>query len=82
MVPLGQWAGNSQAGKALLQGLGDPAAQTRILGADYPWVYARISGDNNVPMPLANANQALNAPKRTATAALPANPVAKKARTS
>ncbi|KAJ7450057.1 hypothetical protein B0H11DRAFT_325445 [Mycena galericulata] len=82
LVALGQWTGNSKAGRTLLNALGDPAAQTRILGPDYQWVYARISGANDVPMPLANANQTLNAPKRAATTALSAAPVPKKARTS
>ncbi|KAJ7666689.1 hypothetical protein DFH06DRAFT_1184497 [Mycena polygramma] len=70
MTALGLWAGNSQAGKTLLQALGDVATQSRILGAAYPAVHARIHGVPTpaVPMPLANANQLLNAQKRTADA--------------
>ncbi|KAJ6489159.1 hypothetical protein C8R47DRAFT_476844 [Mycena vitilis] len=70
MTALGLWAGNSQTGKTLLQALGDVATQIRILGAAYPSVYARIHGLPTpiVPMPLANANQLLNAQKRTADA--------------
>ncbi|KAF8173825.1 hypothetical protein K438DRAFT_1940102 [Mycena galopus ATCC 62051] len=80
MAALGQWAGNSLAGKKLLLNLGDPAAQTGILGADYARVHARITGANDVVMPLGNTNRTINAPKRAATAALPAKP-AKKTRT-
>ncbi|KAJ7102727.1 hypothetical protein C8R44DRAFT_988104 [Mycena epipterygia] len=85
MTALGLWSGNSQTGKTLLHGLGDVAAQTRILGADYPWVYARIYGMANqapAPMPLANASQTLNAQKRVATNMPPTMPAAKKARPS
>ncbi|KAJ7235310.1 hypothetical protein B0H12DRAFT_1238807 [Mycena haematopus] len=81
VTTLGKWAGNSQAGKALLLALGDPATQTRILGADYPWVYERIYGTKEVPVPLGNVNRALNVPKRVAPNALPTKPT-KKARTS
>ncbi|KAJ7457358.1 hypothetical protein FB451DRAFT_1098079 [Mycena latifolia] len=77
MTALGLWSANSQRGKTLLQGLGDPATQTRILGADCHLVYARIHG---TPVPFANASQTLNAQKRTSPDAT--NPVAKKARTS
>ncbi|KAF7333484.1 hypothetical protein MVEN_02364600 [Mycena venus] len=74
MTALGLWTANSETGKALLQGLGDAATQVRILGLAYPTVYARIWGQNppSVPaagttlMPLANANQILNAQKRAA----------------
>ncbi|KAJ7689580.1 hypothetical protein B0H17DRAFT_1202218 [Mycena rosella] len=82
MAALGLWSANSQSGKALLHGLGDPAAQTRILGADYAWVYARIYGLPTAPAPLANANHVLNAQKRAAPAASSTFPVAKKAKTS
>ncbi|KAJ7722655.1 hypothetical protein DFH07DRAFT_971838 [Mycena maculata] len=90
MTALGLWADNSQKGKVLLNSLGDQATQTRILGADYGWVYARIYGTNNAPMPPPPAvhtnapmpfANTLNAPKRPAAAALPAV-LAKKARTS
>ncbi|KAJ7123875.1 hypothetical protein C8R43DRAFT_1031770 [Mycena crocata] len=84
MTAIGLWTANSQTGKGLLAGLGDPAMQTRILGADYPWVYARIY-TGNAPAPLANASQTLNAQKRPAPGShpFPANPAAaKKARTS
>ncbi|KAJ7450061.1 hypothetical protein B0H11DRAFT_2078301 [Mycena galericulata] len=77
------WSANSQKGKTLLHGLGDVATQAQILGADYASVYARIYGPaTTAPMPLANANQTLNAPKRTATTELPTIPVTKKPRTS
>lgn len=71
MTVAGLWAANSRTGKALLQGLGDVGAQARILGAAYPVVYTRIYGENAAPlpagpMPLANANQILNAQKRLA----------------
>ncbi|KAJ7689035.1 hypothetical protein B0H17DRAFT_1067547 [Mycena rosella] len=82
MTALGLWATNSQSGKTLLHGLGDPATQTRILGADYAWVYARIYGLPAPPAPLANASQTLNAQKRAAPAGPSTVPAAKKARTS
>ncbi|KAJ6523305.1 hypothetical protein B0H19DRAFT_1201796 [Mycena capillaripes] len=82
MTAIGLWTANSQAGKTLLQALGDAATQTRVLGDAYPWVYARIHGGNAGPMPLANANQILNAQKRTAADTHAANPIAKKPRTS
>ncbi|KAJ6542089.1 hypothetical protein DFH09DRAFT_1368280 [Mycena vulgaris] len=83
MTALGLWFANSEKGKTLLGGLGDPAMQTRILGADYPWVCARIHyGTATPPMPLANAYQILNAQKRPAPAELPTVPVTKKAKTS
>ena len=90
MTAVGLWAANSQTGKALLQGLGDAATQARILGAAYPMVYARIYGEaappvpavSAGPMPLANANQILNAQKRAATDAHVTFPVPKKPRMS
>ncbi|KAJ6632203.1 hypothetical protein B0H10DRAFT_1976516 [Mycena sp. CBHHK59/15] len=81
MTALGLWSGNSQTGKTLLAGLGDVATQTYILGPDYAWVHARITGTHPGPLPLANQN--LNAQKRPATTTpIPTIPVAKKARTS
>ncbi|KAJ7886201.1 hypothetical protein B0H14DRAFT_2698032 [Mycena olivaceomarginata] len=83
MVAFATWSANSQTGKTLLLSLGDLAAQTRVLGADHYWVYARIYGatDSDLPMPLGDANRTINAPKRMATTALPTKPT-KRARTS
>ncbi|KAJ6510824.1 hypothetical protein C8R45DRAFT_1068742 [Mycena sanguinolenta] len=84
MTAVGLWTANSKAGKALLQNLGDAATQARILGASYPTVSARIHGEvaGVGPVPLANANQILNAPKRAATGVPAAPSVPKKPRLS
>ncbi|KAF7340846.1 hypothetical protein MSAN_02114100 [Mycena sanguinolenta] len=88
MTAVARWRANSQAGKTLLQELGDIATQARILGAAYPVVYARIHGEEaplvpHGPMPVANASQILNAPKRRAAADVPiAASVSKKPRIS
>ncbi|KAF7340841.1 hypothetical protein MSAN_02113500 [Mycena sanguinolenta] len=84
MTAVGLWTANSKAGKALLQDLGDVATQARILGPAYPTVYARIHGEVAAagPVPLANANQILNAPKRVATCVPAAPSVPKKPRLS
>jgi len=86
MTALGLWSANSQIGKTLLHGLGDVAAQTRILGAEYHWVYGRIHGvpDSSLPpTALANARQTLNTHKRVAPNIPPgAMPSPKRARRS
>jgi hypothetical protein len=82
MTALGLWSANSLAGKALLAGLGDVTAQTHILGADYHWIQARMTGINTPGLPLASANQNVAAQKRVATTMLTTIPAAKKPRMS
>ncbi|KAJ7218972.1 hypothetical protein B0H12DRAFT_326780 [Mycena haematopus] len=69
MTAAGLWTANSEAGKTLLQCLGDAETQARILGAAYPTVYTRIYGQSASPvpaepLPLTSASQFLNAQKR------------------
>ncbi|CAK5277854.1 unnamed protein product [Mycena citricolor] len=75
MTALGPWNANSEQGQAALAVLGDAAAQERLLGADYAWIYGRIHGTYNGPVPVASA-----ATKRPADD--PAGALKKKAKTA
>jgi hypothetical protein len=50
MVNFAEWSANRLIRKTLLESLGDPGAQRRILGDEYHWMYACIVGEEAVEL--------------------------------